>query len=169
MTIESYGKDLLDRFNLTIYRTKFRFNFTITDDSCNDIIIDFIKSKLNIDCTNYEIIHKQIDMPGLKFHIDDCVIVTKKVKPIYNSERFIELTENKYLYFHNKFNKLPKKTIIFYLSTFNIDFTGGILKFIDGVEIKPIAQTGIIFDSRDAHMVTPVKSGIRKICLVKIY
>ena len=56
--------------------------------------------------------HKQIDMPGLKFHIDDCVIVTKKFEPIYNSERFIKLTENKYLYFHKDKNIKKKKITV---------------------------------------------------------
>jgi hypothetical protein len=64
---------------------------------------------------------------------------------------------------------LPTKTILFYKSSWNIDFTGGILRFADSTEIKPKINTGIIFNSIEVHMVTPIKSGTRKVCVVKIY
>ena len=168
------GKELLEKYNLQKYRQYFTFDFDINFENpnkINKIIKNFIKSKLKIDFDDnfIEIIHKKILEEGLNWHIDDCVIITKKSEPIYNKERYIKISDSKYLYFHNRFNRLPYKTILFYSSTFGIDFDGGILQFVDDTIIKPEKYTGLIFDSREAHCVTPVKSGNRFVTLVKIY
>ena len=180
------GKELLNKYKLEQYKKYFTFDFDINFDNfdnfdnsndpnklnkTNKIIKKFIRTNLNIDFDeNYiDIIHKKIADDGLNWHIDDCVIVTKKSEPIYNKERYIKISDSKYLYFHNRFNRLPTKTIIFYSSTHGIDFDGGILKFADDTEIKPEKYTGLIFDSREAHCVTPIKSGNRYVSLVKIY
>ena len=168
------GKQLLENYNLHKYRQNFTFDFEIDFDNIditNKYIKHFIKSKLKIDFDDnfIEIIHKQILEDGLNWHIDDCQIVTQKANPIYNKERYIKILDNKYLYFHNRFNRLPAKTILFYSSSFAIDFDGGILKLCDDIEIIPIKGNGIVFDSREAHMVTPIKSGIRKVSVIKIY
>jgi hypothetical protein len=168
------GKELLQKYNLQKYRQCFKFDFEIDFDNVditNKYIKNFIKSKLKIDFDDnfIEIIHKKILEEGLNWHIDDCVIITKKSEPIYNKERYIKISDSKYLYFHNRFNRLPNKTILFYSSTFGIDFDGGILQFIDDTKIKPEKYTGLIFDSREAHCVTPVKSGNRCVSLIKIY
>ncbi len=173
-TIENLGKTLLNDFHLANYRKTFNYDFVIDfndPDKSNDNIKNFIKFNLNIDFdSNYiDIIHKQIPEIGLKYHIDDCVLVSKKSEPEYNKERYIKISDNKYLYFNNRFNKLPTKTIIFYSSTFEIDFEGGILKLCDSTEIKPQKGFGLVFDSREVHMVTPIKSGIRKVSIVKLY
>lgn len=163
------GKQLLEQYDLKNNRIFFEFNDeNIESDEC---IKDFIKNNLNIPFQNdsIDIIHKQILENGIGYHIDDCILITKKSEPFYNKERFIKITENKYLYFNNRFNKLPQKTIIFYLSTYDKDFTGGILRLCDDVEIKPTKYTGIVMDSREVHMVTPIKNGIRNIILVKLY
>jgi len=202
--LEIIGKELLEKYNLKDYRQYFTFDFDINFDinfdnldnldnpdnldnliKSNIVIKNFIRTKLNISFHDdyIDIIHKKIPEIGLNWHIDDCVIVTKKSvrknklninnlffsEPKYNKERYIKITENKYLYYNNKFNKLPIKTIIFYSSTYGEDFTGGILKLCDDTEIKPQKYTGIVLDSREAHMVTPVKSGNRFVTLVKIY
>ena len=70
------------------------------------------------------------------------------------------------LYFNEK---KPKYTILFYSSTYKIDFDGGVLHFADGIKIIPKRQTGIMFDSREAHMVNPVLHGNRHVCVVKVY
>ena len=168
------GKDLLDKYNLKQYRQYFKFDFNIdfnNQENTNKLIKHFVSSKLNIDFNdNYiDIIYKQIPEKGLNWHIDDCQIITKKYEPIYNKNRYIQICENKYLYFHNRFDKLPQKTIIFYSSTYEEDFDGGILKLCDDTEIKPKKNTGFVLDSREVHMVTPIKSGIRKVTVIKIY
>lgn len=172
--LEIIGKNLLNDFHLENYRKTFKYDFEIDfnePEKTNENIKKFIKNKLNINFdSNYiDIIHKQIPETGLKYHIDDCVVVNTKSEPSYNKHRYIKISDNKYLYFTNRFNKLPTKTIIFYSSTFGIDFEGGILKFCDNTDIKPIKGDGIVFDSREVHMVTPIKSGIRKVSVVKLY
>lgn len=165
------GTDLNTKYNLNKYRHKFTFDFEINDSGSNEIIKEFIRTKLNISnekLSSCIIIHKTINEDGLKWHIDDCQIVTRKTDPIYDVEKFIKIDSNKYLFFNTPSNKLPYKTILFYLSTYGVDFEGGILRLVDD-EIIPSKGEGIMFDSREVHMVTPVKSGIRKICLVKIY
>jgi hypothetical protein len=165
------GTDLNTTYNLSQHRQKFTFDFEINDSDSNETIKEFILSNLNIPAeklSSCQIIHKTINENGLKWHIDDCQIVTRKEPPIYDVEKFIKIDSNKYLFFKTPSNKLPSKTILFYLSTYGVDFEGGILRLIDD-EIIPKKGEGIMFDSREVHMVTPVKSGIRKICLVKIY
>ena len=172
--LENIGKNLLQEYNLQQYRQTFEYDFEIgfnKPDETNKNIKIFIRTKLNInfDENYFDIIHKQIPETGLKYHIDDCVLVSKKSEPEYNKERYIKISDNKYLYFNNRFNKLPTKTIIFYSSTYKIDFEGGILKLCDNTEIIPHKNHGLIFDSREVHMVTPVKSGLRKVSIVKLY
>jgi hypothetical protein len=163
------GKQLIEQFQLK--HNRIFFEFTDNDITSNESIKEFIKNKLNISFEEdlIDIIRKQIPENGINYHIDDCVLITKKTQPTYNKERYIQISENKYLYFNNRFNKIPQKTIIFYMSTYGEDFTGGILRLCDHIEIKPKKYTGIVIDSREVHMVTQIKSGTRNIILVKIY
>jgi len=163
------GKQLLEQFQLK--NNRFFFEFNDKNIESDESIKDFIVNNLNIPFQNdsIDIIYKQIPENGITYHIDDCILITKKYEPTYNKGRFIKISENKYLYFNNRFNKLPQKTIIFYLSTYGDDFTGGILRLCDDFEIKPKKYTGIVLDSREVHMVTQIKNGIRNIILVKIY
>jgi hypothetical protein len=163
------GKQLLKDYDLKTCRIF--FEFTNNDIKSNEFIKKFIKDKLNISFEEdlIDIIRKQIPENGINYHIDDCVLITKKTQPTYNKERYIQISENKYLYFNNRFNKIPQKTIIFYMSTYGEDFTGGILRLCDDFEFKPKKYTGIVLDSREVHMVTQIISGTRNIILVKIY
>jgi hypothetical protein len=163
------GKNLLTQYQLDKKRIEFEYDFEINNDESDDKIREFITTKFNISneqIKNMIIIHKTINENGLKWHIDDCQIIKRASPPTTNIDKFIKIDENKYLYFNTP--KLPIFTILFYSSTYNEDFTGGILNFVDK-EIFPKKGNGILFDSREVHMVTPVKSGIRKVTLVKIY
>jgi hypothetical protein len=163
------GKQLLQDYDLKTSRIFFEFNDKNIES--DESIKNFIVNKLNIlfDNNFIDIIRKQIPENGIGYHIDDCILTTKKSEPVYNKDKYIKISENKYLYFNNRFNKIPQKTIIFYMSTYKEDFDGGILRLCDDIEIIPKKYTGIVMDSREVHMVTPIKSGIRKIILVKIY
>lgn len=163
------GEKLLEKYQLDKKRIEFEYDFKIIDNKSDEKIKEFILSKLNItneQIKNAVIIHKTINENGLKWHIDDCQIIKRKTLPITNVQKFIKIDENKYLYFNTP--KLPIFTILFYSSTYNQDFTGGILNLVDK-KIFPKKGHGIMFDSREVHMVTPIKSGIRKVTLVKIY
>ena len=174
--IQKYGKLILERYNLSSARKEFTFNFTIDHTSepsnANDTIRAFLEHTLHFtqeQASNAVIIHKTIDKPGLKWHIDDCQLVNFKTAPTYNLEQYIYLEGTKYLYFNTPTKTLPKFTILFYSSTYKIDFDGGILNLADGTQITPQKQKGFMLDSREAHMVSPVSSGIRNVSVVKIY
>jgi hypothetical protein len=165
------GKDLNEKHHFEQFRQNFTFDFDIDGSDSDQIIKKFLCFNLNISpdkVSDAIIVHKTIGNDGLKWHIDDCQIVTRKEPPVYDVEKFIPIGEGKYLFFKTPSSKLPYRTILFYSSTYGVDFEGGILRLVDK-EIYPSKGNGIMFDSREVHMVTPVKSGIRKITLVKLY
>lgn len=166
------GIGLFEKYDLKQYRRPFSFNFSDEVDWLEAKIKHFMKNDLGITDEQIDrsiIIKKTIEKPGLKWHIDDCQFITRKTAPEYDTEKFIQINGNRYLYFSTKFNKLPDKTILFYTSTIGKDFDGGILRLCDGTEIHPVKGTGFMFDSREVHMVTPVKWGTRGVILVKLY
>jgi len=176
--IYTWGKKLQEDLNLSAVRRVFTFPFDMTPETPRETIIDFIREALGIQEFNAEhvvIVHKTIQQPGLKWHIDDCVINNRKEPPSYNLEQYILLEANpdeskyKYLYFNTPTKQLPRYTLLFYSSTYGEDFTGGKLCLSDGMEVLPQRGQGFMLDSREVHMVTPVKSGDRRVSVVKIY
>jgi hypothetical protein len=174
--IQKYGELILERYNLAAARKEFTFDFTIdhtTDPStANDNIRACLENTLNLSAEQSRkavIVHKTIDKPGLKWHIDDCQLVNIKTAPTYNLEQYMHLEGTKYLYFNTPTKTLPLFTILFYSSTYKKDFDGGLLTLADGVQISPQRQHGIMIDSREAHMVSPISRGVRNVSVVKIY
>lgn len=158
-----FGKELINKYDLIKMRKEFQF---ILDDIKDDYtIINFIKTNLLLNNYDYEIIRKQTPDNGLNWHLDDAQVITTNKEPEINKDRYIKLSDKKYIYR----NKVPIYTIIFYLSTYKKDFNGGILRFCDDKEIKSQSNHGIIFDSREIHMVTHIKSGIRNVIVCKCY
>lgn len=189
-SIQKYGMVLLEKYNLAAARIEFTFDFNINQSSyhsskpfdADSSIRQFIANNLNLDINlninlnltpeqiaNVVIVHKTIEKPGLKWHIDDCQLVNFKIAPTYNLEQYIYLEGTKYLYFNTPTKTLPKFTILFYSSTYKEDFDGGLLILADGTQIIPQKQHGILMDSREAHMVSPVSRGTRNVSVVKIY
>jgi len=176
--IYTWGKKIQEELNLSKIRREFTFPFEMGDETPRDTIIDFIHTVLGITDFNAEsvvIVHKTIPQPGLKWHIDDCVINNRKEPPTFNLEQYILLEANpaeskyRYLYFNTPTKRLPRFTLLFYSSTYGEDFTGGKLCLSDGVEVLPQRGFGFLLDSREVHMVTPVKTGNRRVSVVKIY
>ena len=185
--IQKYGELILERYNLASSRKEFTFDFNIDfnidftiynniDEQItltNSKIRTFLEKTLHFteeQSANAVIVHKTIDKPGLKWHIDDCQLVNfKQNAPSYNLEQYIHLEGSKYLYFNTPTKTLPKFTVLFYSSTYKEDFDGGILNLVDGTQIKPQKQKGFVMDSREAHMVSPVSRGVRNVSVVKIY
>lgn len=100
---------------------------------------------------------------SMKWHCDDCSIF--KHKDGYNClSNNIKLSEKYSLYY----TKLPKYSMIIYLSTYGRDFTGGEFNFVDKT-VKPEKYKVLFFDSREVHKVNTVSSGLRKTILVKFY
>jgi hypothetical protein len=178
--IYTWGKKLLEDLQLSASRQTFTFSFDMTSETPRETIIDFVRKLLGqqgieFDAENVVIVHKTIPQPGLKWHIDDCVINKRNKPATFNLEQYILLEANEaeskyyYLYFNTPTKRLPRYTLLFYSSTYGEDFTGGKLCLADGTEIMPQRGTGFLIDSREVHMVTPIKSGARKVSVVKIY
>ena len=172
-----YGRKMLEDYNLASARKEFNSDIIIDQSNptaSNTAIMEYIQTLVSSELlddpeTHVVIVHKSIEKPGLSWHIDDCQITKRKTPPEYNTECYILLEDNKYLYFNTPNKKLPKYTMLFYSSTYSEDFTGGLLVLADNTTIKPRAGWGIMLDSREAHMVTPVLSGDRVVTVVKIY
>lgn len=179
--ILTWGKKIQEDLNLSAIRREFTFPFDMNPDTPRETIIDFIRSQSHhlgigdFDAEHVAIIHKTISQPGLKWHIDDCIVNNRKEPPTYNQELYILLEANpaeskyRYLYFNTPTKRLPRYTLLFYSSTYIEDFTGGKLCLSDGFEIFPIKGHGFLLDSREVHMVTPIHTGERRVSVVKIY
>ena len=172
-----YGRNMLEQYNLAVARKEFNSGIIIDQSdptASNPAIMEYIRTLVPTELlddpeTQVAIVHKSIEKPGLSWHIDDCQITKRNKPPTYNTECYILLEDNKYLYFNTPNKKLPKYTLLFYSSTYNEDFTGGLLVLADNTTVKPRAGWGFMLDSREAHMVTPVLSGNRFVTVVKIY
>lgn len=172
-----YGRNMLEQYNLATARKEFNSGIIINQSdptASNPAIMEYIRTLVPTELlddpeTQVAIVHKTIEKPGLSWHIDDCQITKRNKPPTYNTECYILLEDNKYLYFNTPNKKLPKYTLLFYSSTYNEDFTGGLLVLADNTTVKPRAGWGFMLDSREAHMVTPVLSGDRFVTVVKIY
>ena len=160
--LQLYGLEMLDKFDLRSARKEFNYDFELSDEN----IKTFVKELLHQECDDIVIVRKELPRVGLKFHIDDCQLITMKKPPTYNLDCYIHLEDSKYLFFQKK---IPKYTILFYNSTFGVEFDGGILGLADDVRIKPVKGLGVLLDSREAHMVTPVTRGVRATTVVKVY
>ena len=75
--------------------------------------------------------------------------------------------DDKYVY--GLYCKIPIQfTIIIYLDTYNIDFTGGEFYFHDEI-IYPERGKTLIFNENELHKVTPLTGGKRRAIVVKIF
>ena len=186
--LEQFGLQFLERWQLPAKRKTFTFDLSFTRDAVDETnILGILPSSLfhqSLDgnpleatsfmdiqrqpITHIEILRRDFggDLLDLKWHIDDVQLVSRKV--IYkNPERYYKLTDKHYLYTNDA--AIPQWTIVLYFSDYGVDFTGGEFRFVDGTSIKPTRGMGIAFDSREVHMVTPVKSGTRHSLIVKLY
>ena len=117
--------------------------------------MDTVKSKLNIDLSQYETKitdRTNTDNFKLGFHKDG-----------YRLDEFDKKRKKSDTY---KWRCISDNPPIFscltYLNDFNIDFKGGTLEFIDGQLIKPKKGLFIFFNSKDIHRVNRLISGERK-------
>ena len=171
-----FGKRMLEvDESVVVDRRQFEFDFEINfDHSTDDRILKFIKENLELDTDNVTIIHKTLPEKGLGWHIDDCQVVTMKTPPVYRTEYYSRIpgTTNKYLYL-NPSNTLTgylaRYTVLLYSSSWGKDFKGGELHLADGTRIRPEKGHGVLLRTKEVHMVTPIRDGVRKVTVVKIY
>jgi hypothetical protein len=141
--VTSY-EDIKDEFNkVTLFKKEFSFLRLMSTSYCP---------------------HYHTSGYVMKWHIDDAQVINHRKNNDYNEQ--IKISEKKSLYYPNK---KPKYSLIIYGSTYNEDFTGGILEFSDGTKIKPQKDMCILFNSNEAHCVHKIKSGVRMSLLIKFY
>lgn len=182
--LQLLGQELITKFGLAESRREFRFESGIITGFDDPEISKFVNAKLqelgirgcqDSEPAEMDIIRREFEplsgKTGLGWHIDDCQLVTKKTPPAYSPERFIHLFDDRWLYISGSMSRIPRWTMILYLSTEGScgDFIGGLLRLADGTEYRPEAGLGLLIDSREVHMVTPVRHGKRKSIIIKIY
>ena len=91
--IQLYGQEMLEKFDLISKRREFEYNFDLTDDN----IKTFVEDLLGHACDDMVVVRKELLATGLKFHIDDCQLITMKNPPTYNVDCYIHLEGSKYL------------------------------------------------------------------------
>jgi 2OG-Fe(II) oxygenase superfamily len=158
--IYEYGKEILP----TIKSDRYYF---MIDDTCDESIIKELSLKSKIDFTkyNYKRVEREVTTGfGMKWHIDDAALI--KINKDKDKEDKGMVLQNKYRLFHKE--ELPLYSAILYLSTYNKDFKGGEFHFVDEI-ITPLKNHVLLFNSKEVHRVSPVKSGIRKNILYKFY
>lgn len=107
----------------------------------------------------------------INWHFDDKkLIVHKKDNKniIHDLEIIYEDDKNIYGLYNKNNNKNLLYTLIFYTSSWNIDFIGGEFNFIDKT-IKPIKGMILLFHSNELHIVNLLNNGKRKAIVVKFY
>jgi hypothetical protein len=78
--------------------------------------------------------------------------------------------ENKSKYvLHDIYKPTPKYSILYYGSSYDIDFKGGQIEFINGKIIKPVKNQCIIFDSNLGHKVSLQTKGTRICYLIMLF
>jgi hypothetical protein len=158
----NYAKNLFETNNL-ISKRKIGF----IEDYVN-FSPDLIKKIINIDNYHYEII-KKINTEGyyMNWHFDNAKIITHK-KNVNKDDIYdqILISDRHGIYYYLK---KPVYSLIIYDSTYNNDFIGGILEFIDGTKIYPRKGMYVLFDSNELHKVSKIISGIRVNFLIKFY
>jgi hypothetical protein len=134
-------------------------------------LLDLIKNKniVNPDITIVKRFYNENDNYYMGWHFDDRQFIVQKVKnkdKLHDLE-IINITNLKIYALYNK-NKLPIFTVIIYFDSYNIDFTGGEVEFIN-LKYLPSKGDLLFFDSRDLHKVNKLNKGIRKCIVIKIY
>ena len=107
----------------------------------------------------------------LNWHFDDKKLIVHKKNNkdiIHDLEIIYEDDKNIYGLYNKNNNKILLYTLIFYASSWNIDFIGGEFNFIDKT-IKPIKGMILLFHSNELHKVNLLNNGKRKAIVVKFY
>lgn len=161
------GLRRVQEYQLDEFRRHFKLELINGDDNQETLInqaINILSSEFKLNELSNKIFNKEVGSNFfMKWHCDDCSLFKhrKGHQPLKNN---LKLTDQYSLYGVN----LPKYSMVIYLSSFGIDFTGGEFNFVDK-EIKPMKYDVLFFDSRDIHKVNQVKTGNRKSILIKFY
>jgi hypothetical protein len=166
LAIYNYGLELIKEYKLE----EKRHIYIVDTNDCkieHEIInkaINYIKDKVNLNNYDMKIVEKKYEKgDSMKWHRDDCAIFRHKNNYEAKNNN-IKINDKFTLYY----TKLPIYSMIIYLSTYNIDFTGGKFQFVN-TEIIPEKNKVILFDSREIHKVSDITSGSRHCILIKFF
>ncbi len=138
------------------------------DNENPDLLFDKIKQLYQIDPTKYNYrINKRITNRGYyqNWHLDGKRAFETRDGFVCPTDR-----DNKSKYvLHNIYNPTPVYSILYYGSSHDIDYKGGMIEFINGQKIKPVKNMGIIFDSNLGHQVTLQTEGERICYLIMLF
>ena len=129
---------------------------------------DLIKNIIDFSYSKYDIVKKENSVGYyMNWHLDNAKIITHKKsinKKLIHDQIMISDRHGLYYYLEK-----PIISLIIYESTYNHDFGGGVLEFLDGTKIYPQRGMYILFDSNEVHRVTKILSGTRINYLIKFY
>ena len=161
----SYGKEILKEI-------EFKKVIGYIEDY-KEFDIDYFRRFIDIDDYDYEILEKTSDgVSGyfMKWHFDNASLIKHKSGFKFNVSNDDKQISTRHVLHY--YLKKPIFTLIVYESEHGIDFTGGILEFVDGTCITPKCGTFVLFDSRELHRVSVchnIEDKERKLRLVKFY
>ena len=161
--LEKYGLELLDNYPSIKESRKFGIitNYQgFRESTIHNLNLDIDLNKYNI------VITKKINQEGffMKWHVDDAQIIKHKKEIEFDNQ--IKLNQKHYL---NYSEMVPEYTLIIYLSTYQVDFTGGTLQFSDDTIIDPQKGMYVFFNSKEPHRLNIIRSGTRSNYLIKFY
>lgn len=157
--------------NNNLFFKIFNFNDTILEelnDNNPTNLLEELSKSLDIDFTkySYKLTHRNTENGYYQnWHIDG-----KRVFEIRNGIicPTNKETNSKYV-LHDIYQPTPSYSILYYGSTYDIDFKGGQIEFINGNIIKPIKNQCIIFDSKLGHKVSLQTKGNRICFLIMLF
>jgi hypothetical protein len=145
----------------------------------NQIYEQILKSDLNCLFNNI------FNLFGINLYLYKYKIIFRKTETGYNQNWHLDgrrvfenrkgiicpsdPTDNSRFVLHNIVNNVPKYSILYYNSDYNVDFKGGTIEFINNQIIKPQKNLCILFDSNLGHRVNLQTSGIRECALILLY
>ena len=94
-----YGRQIQDTFGLREKRKPFTFDPAIITMPMPDHLHRFLTDLVGEPVSYFEIVNRVFNPnQSLKFHIDDCQIVSRREVPLYDTHRFIPITDTLYIY-----------------------------------------------------------------------
>lgn len=168
-----YGKKLYDDHDLASLRKIGFIDSDIFSDVMEENIDDIIKYIIEQTDDTHELSKfryeygRRDNAVGYKmdWHFDNASIIKhKKDHPI--DPKQIKITDTRSLYYYKE---KPIYSLVIYNSTHDVDFTGGVLEFIDGYKFYPSKLSYILFSSNELHKVNLMESGERTNYIVKFY
>jgi len=168
----------IEPYITNIASTDFFTGLESIEDPTPENLLNFFnknKNKLNIpqldNYNNYEVIYRNNtaqDRYEMKWHYDNKKLIKHKISDLQkiHSIQIVHM-DDKYIYGLYT-NKPIRYTIIIYMDTYREDFTGGEFHFYNKT-VYPRRGMLLFFTADELHKVSLLKSGRRRVVVIKIY